>query len=215
MIDSNHVVKTRRKRYYGAGPWRPRRRACGMASRSSLLVVASVTGGVLVGCTQLADLVGGGSRTPGLSMVSGDKQHGTAGRALPAPLVVQVGDASGRAFAGAVIRWQVTSGNGSVPLESKTDTRGLSSVIWTLGFEGLNQTVRASIESGPSSLFDVNFGAGADGAATTVTVVAGDGQVAIVGDTLPVPLRVRTVTAPGPGGARIGVFLTTVAGAVF
>src|SRR6267142_5557317 len=166
-----------------------------MSSPTPLILAASISAGVLVAC---ADLAGSGPGTPGLSIVSGDGQTGTAGRPLGAPLVVRVRDASGRVVAAAPVSWTVITGYGSVPFASETNANGRSSVNWILGVEGVHQTVRASItfgpDSSPSPFAPVTFGATANGAATNLTSVAGDAQVAIVGDTLPVPLRVRAVT---------------------
>jgi len=187
-----------------------------MTSRSSLLVAASVAASVVLGC---AALTGTDSGTPGLTIVSGDGQTGSAARALAAPLVVQLRDGQGRIVVGAEMSWQVTSGNGSVPFATQTDERGLASVIWTLGVEGVHQTVRASLAFGPdsasSSVAPVMFSATANGAATNLASVAGDGQVATVDDTLPVALRVRAVTATGQAVAGVRVAWTVGEGSVF
>ena len=79
--------------------------------------------------------------------------------------------------------------------------------------------MRASItfgpDSSPSPFAPVTFGATANGAATNLTSVAGDAQVAIVGDTLPVPLRVRAVTAAGDAVTGVRVAWTVGDGSVF
>ena len=181
------------------------------------VLAAAITTALLAACSEPA---GTGSGPPGLSLISGDRQTGTAGRALARPLVVQVRDASGRVVAGASVSWESVSGNGSVPFGSGTDGRGLSSVTWILGVEGLQQTVRASLafigaDSAPSPFPPVTFTATANGAATTLISVAGDGQVAANGDTLPVPLRVRAVTSTGAAVAGVRVHWTVGEGAVF
>src|SRR5467141_307789 len=106
-----------------------------MASLTRVIVVVSVSAAVLVACV---DPAGSGRGTPGLSIVSGDGQTGTAGRPLGAPLVVRVRDAFGRVVAAAPVSWTVTTGYGSVPFASETDANGRSSVNWILGVEGVH-----------------------------------------------------------------------------
>ena len=86
--------------------------------------------------------------------------------------------------------------------------------------EGLQQTVRASLafigpDSAPSPFAPVTFTATANGAATTLLSVAGDSQVAASGDTLPVPLRVRTMTPSGTAVPGVRVHWTAGEGVVF
>ncbi len=78
-----------------------------------------------------------------LSMVSGNNQVGTTGQPLAAPFVVRVVDKYGGPVSGAVILWDIVEGGGDLPAvpkeppkifyETKTDARGIGSVVLTLG----------------------------------------------------------------------------------
>src|SRR5439155_460117 len=84
---------------------------------------------------------------------------------------------------------------GTISFITYTDATGTASATWTLGVEGLTQTARASVsmlaDSSPGRSPPVIFTATANGAATELVDIAGNGQVAIIDDTLPVPRRVR------------------------
>src|SRR6267143_2333983 len=175
---------------------------------------------VIVAC---GDPAGSSPVPAGLAILSGDAQTGVAGQPLPRPLVVTVGDVNGRAVEGAAITWEL-SGAGSISGPSAyTDARGRASATWTLGPEGRTQTARAAVsfpaDSSPGSSVpdigssvQVTFTATASGAATDLVLVAGDGQAAIIDDTLPVPLRVRAVDLTGAGVAGVRVFWAAAAG---
>src|SRR5438128_11186614 len=87
----------------------------------------------------------------GLAIFSGNEQSGAAGQPLPQPLVVTVADGNGRGVEGAQVRWDVITGNGTIPLFSYTDATGRASGSWTLGVEGLTHSVRASLAALPDS----------------------------------------------------------------
>ncbi|MBA3259324.1 MAG: Ig-like domain-containing protein [Gemmatimonadales bacterium] len=57
---------------------------------------------------------------------------GTAGRALPKPVVVQVADAQGNPVPGRTVVFTATGG-GSSPARAVTDSTGRARVRWTLG----------------------------------------------------------------------------------
>src|SRR2546427_3847368 len=137
----------------------------------------------------------------GLAISSGDEQSGVAGQPLQQPVVVTVADGGGRAVEGAQIRWEVISGGGTIPLFSYTDATGRASATWTLGLVGRTQTARASVPSSSPGTFTAT----AKGAATELVLIAGDGQAAIVDDTLPLLLRVRATNEVGAGVAGVGV----------
>ncbi|HEX6042400.1 MAG TPA: Ig-like domain-containing protein, partial [Longimicrobium sp.] len=58
---------------------------------------------------------------------------GTAGAALPAPLVVRVTDALGNGVPGTPVTWTVVSGGGTVQAGGTTDATGRAQAAWTLG----------------------------------------------------------------------------------
>jgi hypothetical protein len=69
-----------------------------------------------------------------LAIVSGNNQHGTAGKALALPFVVRASDTNGKPVVGASIRWSVSKGSATVSASSTTtDSSGTSSTIVTLG----------------------------------------------------------------------------------
>lgn len=77
---------------------------------------------------------------------SGDGQAGSAGSALPSPLVVQVVDASGNPVPGRAVVWVIGMGGGSVtPQNSTTDVEGKASTSWTLGPAPGANTVNAVV----------------------------------------------------------------------
>jgi adhesin/invasin len=130
----------------------------------------------------------------GLAAVSGDGQTGTAGTALPEPLVVQVTDAFGNPIAGVPITW-APGGGGSVSATSTTtDGGGLTSVTRTLGPAAGAQTTLASSAglAGSPVTFTHTVTAGS---ASGVLIVSGNNQSAAPGTTLPESLVVAVVDA--------------------
>jgi hypothetical protein len=102
---------------------------------------------------------GGGHETPvtaaSITIVSGNNQTGVAGSALPTALGVSVKDSSGRAFAGASVRWAVVAGGGSVmPASSTTDGAGLAATNWTLGAAAGANRATATVAGVASAAFD-------------------------------------------------------------
>lgn len=77
--------------------------------------------------------------------LSGSGQSGEVGGALPAPLVVQVKDAKGRAVSGVSVAWTVAQGGGSVSGATTTDAQGQAQASWTLGTTAGAQSVQAGV----------------------------------------------------------------------
>jgi len=175
-----------------------------MTHRLYLSIAGMLSTAMLYGCGESTGL-----HPSGLAILSGDKQSAVAGQPLPEPLLVTVADGTGRGVEGAQIYWDVITGAGTISFITYTDATGTASATWTLGVEGLTQTARASVsmlaDSSPGRSPPVIFTATANGAATELVDIAGNGQVAIIDDTLPVPLRVRAVNLAGNGvpGARV------------
>lgn len=123
------------------------------------------------------------SFVPTLSIVSGNNQSAAPGATLPQDLVVAIGGPAGASLAGTTIRWQVTSGGGTlVSATSVTGTDGRASNRLTLGSSSAQQSVTASIEGGPS----VTFNASVTATPGALTLFSGNNQ------TLPT----RTDSAP-------------------
>ncbi len=93
-----------------------------------------------------------------LTKVSGDNQAGTAGSALPNPLVVKVTDSIGNPQAGITVNFTVASGGGAVsPTSAVTGTNGQASTVLTLGTTaGLTNTVSATASGIGSLTFSAN-----------------------------------------------------------
>lgn len=80
-----------------------------------------------------------------LEKVEGDGQDGVVGDPLGVSPTVRVRDANGHAAQGAVVRFEVTSGGGSVsPDSAVTRADGLARTTWTLGPDS-SHTLRASV----------------------------------------------------------------------
>lgn len=80
-----------------------------------------------------------------MQKVSGDGQTGSAGAALPNPLVVQLRDSSNNIASGVTVNFSVTAGGGAVaPASAVTDSTGKASTTLTLGPTAGTNTVQAS-----------------------------------------------------------------------
>jgi hypothetical protein len=79
-------------------------------------------------------------------------QPGNRGEPLPEPLVVMTVDRFGNPVAGAEVRWETSSGNGSLSAETTlTGSDGMTSVIWTLGNRVGVQRATAKVEHAEGS----------------------------------------------------------------
>ena len=82
-----------------------------------------------------------------LTKVSGDGQEGTVSTALAKPFVVSVLDQEGSALAGAVVRFSVTAGGGTLSATTATtNASGQARSTLTLGSDPGTNTVTATVE---------------------------------------------------------------------
>ncbi len=93
---------------------------------------------------------GGGNNKPGppaaVAVVSGAGQQVPAGQPAPAPLVVKVTDAQGRAVPSAAVAFTVAAGSGSVSAASATTgADGQAQVSWTVGPSAGTHSVGAAV----------------------------------------------------------------------
>jgi hypothetical protein len=172
----------------------------------SLLFLAAVLAVPLLGC---------GTEPPRLAslrIVQGNEQIGVAGRALPAPLVVEADDDQGNPIDGASLRFEVTQGGGKVsPAQTSTDQDGHASVQFTLGGSpGAPQEVTVSGNGGDIT---TSFTATATGVPTTVRLAAGVSQSARAGAPVPINPAVKVVDESGnPVPGVIVKFAVTAGG---
>jgi hypothetical protein len=107
---------------------------------------------VLLSATLLLGCGGEGSgpvTASSMTSPGGTSLSGTVGQAIL--VEVMVTGSNGKAFAGGVVSFSVTSGGGSVsPGQANTDQTGRASATWTLGTTAGNQSLSAS--SGAASL---------------------------------------------------------------
>ncbi|MCC5637261.1 DUF4082 domain-containing protein [Nostoc sp. CHAB 5844] len=99
-----------------------------------------------------------------ITKVGGDNQTGTAGTALPNPLVVKIKDGSGNPQSGVTVNFAVTSGGGSVsPTSAVTNASGQASTVLTLGAaSGATDPVTNTVTATASGIGSVTFTATAN-----------------------------------------------------
>ncbi len=132
-----------------------------------------------------------------LRQIAGDTQTGATGNVLPFPLTVQVLDANGRGVPGAAVQWTVASGGGTLfapHVPPTTDSTGLSSVVWQLGYGLGTQTVVAMC----CGLSAVSFTAHAVlPLSERLTILSGVYQIDTVTRTLPFPVVAQVLRDDG------------------
>ncbi len=189
-------------------------RATQLSFDAPTVLVLSVAAAVGTGC-------GGKESTAppvpaAIASVSGDKQTGTVGQALPQPLVVRVTDKSGTAVSGVAVLWAATAGGGGLAASSTvTDPQGQASVIWTLGTTVGTNTAAATVSGlvGSPVTFTANGAAASPSAAqslvtaapTTITASNSTSQATItvtVKDAFGNPVNGATVTLAATGTAN-------------
>ncbi len=128
--------------------------------------------------------------------LSGAAQHASAGRALPAPVIVRVLSLRGRPIAGVPVHFTTGEGQGLAdPATVITDSDGRARTTWTLGETPGRHSLFARTESLDSALV---VAAEADPVAANVRhTILGDAQVAMVGDTLAARIGVRVTDSTG------------------
>ena len=153
---------------------------------------------------------------PTIAKVFGDAQTGPVSQPLAQPLVVLVTDAGDTPIAGVPIQWTVTAGNGALSATTTTtDVTGRASVTWTLGpaagtDNNVVQATAAGLNGSP-----ITFTASASDApatATTLVLVAGNGQTGTVNEALSQLLVVQVQDGSGNPFAGTTVAWNVTAG---
>ena len=142
-----------------------------------------------------------------LTKLSGDNQGGLPREDLPQPFTVSVLDQNGSAFAGAIVTFQVASGDGTLSVETAvTDTSGRAASTLTLGADPGTNTVRATV----AGLEPVVFTATGLGP-RTLAKVSGDGQQEAAGAALAEPFVVSVLDQNGSAfpGATVNFAVTS------
>lgn len=131
-----------------------------------------------------------------LVALGGDGQRALAGRALPAPLVLEVRTRAGVPVSGVPVALSLEEGEGSVsPSTATSDAAGRVHLNWTLGARAGAQRLHARIATADSVLVLV---ADADPAPGNVRVSAlGDELAGPAGLSLAAPVRVRLTDSSG------------------
>lgn len=121
---------------------------------SSAAIVGSIAAGALFGACRDSATTGPSQIASkdfatNLRVQGGDAQTGSAGIALPLPLLVKVVDAGGNEVSGATVTWSVISGNGAVnPPTGVSNSAGLVTTNWILGTGLGANKVRAYLSHG-------------------------------------------------------------------
>ena len=144
-----------------------------------------------------------------LSKLSGDKQEGHAGAALPEPFVVEVRDQIGNPLAGAQVTFAVTAGGGTLSTTTDTtDANGRAAVTLTLGSLPGANTVSVRV----AKLKPVAFIATGQAVPQTLAKLSGDGQQAAPGASLSEPFVVSVADQTGAALAGVPVTFAVTAG---
>ncbi len=149
-----------------------------------------------------------------LTLDSGCDQTGEVGRPLAQPLVAQVTDRFGAPVSGFAVHFAVVSGHGNLQGESTrivtTDANGRAQTAWTLGsLPGRHEVeIRANGLNGSPIRCQATAKIGA---AATITLVSGNGQIVSAGKAS-APVVVRITDALGNPVADELLKYTIVAG---
>ena len=127
-----------------------------------------------------------------LSIVSGDNQSGLTGEVLANPLVIEVRDQYDDPMAEVTVTFAVSDGGGSLSSEMvMTDANGRAECTLTLGSEPGTNTVEASVEGiSQTEVFSAEASLPLP-APTTLSIVSGDNQEAVIGEVLANPLVIE------------------------
>jgi len=128
---------------------------------------------------------------------AGNGQVLSVGQAAAAPLVVVVKDTTGAPLVGAVVVWNVVSGGGTIAAGGPADAAGVATATYTAGSTSGRKTILATVTAAaaPASFALTVL----PGSAQRVVRTAGDGQVGITGNTVPITLKVTVIDSFGNG----------------
>ena len=174
-------------------------------------VTASATGVPSIALQATAQIGSSGA----LLIDSGDGQVAGTGTVLAKYLRVLVLDQSGTPVVGARVVWSTATGNGTLSKASGlSNAAGLDSAAWTFGATVGAQQATATVAGLSPVAFrgTASTAAGPGSTPTSVVKISGDGQSAISGKTLPIPLVVEVRDASGTPLASVPVAFATASG---
>lgn len=124
---------------------------------------------------------------------------------------VRVTDKKGKSIKGLLVRWRVTSGGGRVSSDTvRTDVGGVaSSGGWVLGSKAGTQTLEASVDGLPPTVFTATA---SPGPLTTMVIASPENQVAPVATRLPTAPAVRAEDSYGNPIAGVRVAFSVLQG---
>jgi hypothetical protein len=169
----------------------------------------------LAACSDGAQPVGGGPVT--FSIVAGDLQLAPAGTELAHTLVARVTNEDGDPVQGQVVNFRVVVGGGSVFAGSgSSNSQGIVQERWTLGYSYADtQRVEARAvdpDTGDPIVFGVFRAVATPELSGRVTVIDGQGQVALAGEQVAVPPKVEVVGEFGGPVPEAEVTFTVISG---
>lgn len=166
--------------------------------------------GVISGVTQVAVRWVGPAKVAGVAFTAPNAI--TPGAALNDSIRVQVTNLAGGPSAGAIVRFAVTGGGGSVsPLKAVAGANGVASAKWTLGPTAGINTVTATVVDSADAVITwvkdnpVSFSVKSYAA---LTVLSGDGQTGSLLSALPVAPVVKLVDSTGKPRAGVPIAFT-------
>ena len=153
-------------------------------------------------------------------VAGGNHQQGQVSTTVPEPLQVQVVDTHGNGVPHVAVTFSVISGSGTfeggASRQVETDSAGFAQTAFTFGttsgYTQLDSTrVKAAVQTPdvPPALFALWP---VPGPAVAVVDSGGNAQTAVVGDTLPEPLRVRLLDEYGNGVIGSAIWFAVTAG---
>jgi hypothetical protein len=149
-----------------------------------------------------------------LKVSAGDKQSAVSGTAVSIAPAVLVTDQGGNPIPNVTITFAVASGAGSITgaTQIASGANGIAAVgAWTLGATAGPNTLTATSAGLVGSPLTFT-GTGLVGAATQLVAVAGDGQRAELGSTLPIAPAIQVRDANGNGVAGVAVTFSVTGG---
>ncbi len=121
------------------------------------------------------------------TVVSGAVASYEAGETISSPIQLAVTKADGSPVSGATVTWAASS-NGSVSTsESRTDSRGVAAVLWTLGGKAGQQTLTATANGSAPVTVRVNA---IPGQAANIKLAGDSLTLSVLGDTVPLSAQV-------------------------